>query len=387
MSETADVVIAGGGVTGVSAAYELACAGLRVRLFEGRRLAAMASGWTLGGVRQSGRDAAELPLAAAAVARWAGLDEELGAETHYRQRGNLRLARTPEEALRIRALVAEQRALGLDLDYLPDNAAVRAVAPAIGPAVLAASFCPTDGHADAIRTVEAYAGAARRAGAVVLEGVEVRAVRAELGRIVGAETSDGFVPTGAVVVAAGVHAPELLAPLGLDLPIAAQLVSVVRTAPAPPVFEQVFGVANADCAGRQEAGGAFRFTTGVGPWRGDVARWSNAALKPSPEVVAELVRRVGALVPAMAAAPVEAVWGGLIDLTPDALPVIDAPPQVRGLVVAAGFSGHGFGIAPTTGALVADLVLGRAPALDLAAFRLDRFAARTAPAAELTLHG
>jgi sarcosine oxidase subunit beta len=387
MSARADVAIVGGGVTGVAAAYELARAGARVRLFERHRLAAMGSGWTLGGVRQSGRHPAELPLARAAVARWAGLGQELGAETHYRRRGNLRLARTPDEAERIRALVASQRALGLDLEYLPDNASVRAVAPAIGAAVLAASFCPTDGHADPIRTVQAYAQAARRSGAVITEGIAVRAIRAERGRVVGLETPDGFVPADAVVVAAGVHAPELLATMGLDLPITAQVVSVVRTAPAPPVFDQVFGVANADCAGRQEAGGAFRFTTGVGPWRGDVARWSEAALKPPPEAVADLRRRVGALVPAMAQAPVEAVWGGLIDLTPDALPVIDALPQVRGLVVAAGFSGHGFGIAPLTGALVADLALGRVPALDLSAFRLARFAARTAPAAELTLHG
>ena len=102
----AEAIVVGGGITGLAAAHALAEAGLRVRLFEQRRLGAMASGWTLGGVRQSGRHPAELPLARAAVARWGVLAEVLGAETGYRRRGNLRLARDPAEAESPRAMVA-----------------------------------------------------------------------------------------------------------------------------------------------------------------------------------------------------------------------------------------------------------------------------------------
>ena len=117
----------------------------------------MASGWTLAGVRQSGRHPAELPLATAAVARWEHLGEELGADVEYRREGNLRLARSPEEVPVIQTIVAEQRGLGLDLTFLPDNAAVREIAPAIAESVLAASYCPTDGHANPIATVQAFA--------------------------------------------------------------------------------------------------------------------------------------------------------------------------------------------------------------------------------------
>src|SRR5438477_12162501 len=114
------IVIIGGGITGTSAAAELAREGQAVTLIEKHGVAAMASGWTLGGVRQSGRDPAELPLARAAVAMWSGLHDTLDADVEYRRKGNLRLARNAAEAELIRALVASQRAQGLEIDFLPD---------------------------------------------------------------------------------------------------------------------------------------------------------------------------------------------------------------------------------------------------------------------------
>jgi sarcosine oxidase subunit beta len=99
------------------------------------------------------------------------------------------------------------------------------------------------------------------------------------------------------------------------------------------------------------------------------------------------VDRVAQVLPIAAEAPIARAWGGLIDLTPDALPVIDAPEYPSGLVIAAGFSGHGFCLGPVSGLLCADLALGRVPRHDLSAFRLDRFAGRVTAPAGLTLHG
>jgi sarcosine oxidase subunit beta len=111
------IVVIGGGITGTAAAAELARAGQSVTLIEKHRIAAMASAWTLGGVRQSGRDPAELPLARAAIALWSELAHTLGVDVEFRQGGNLRLARTPDEVQVIRQLVENQRALGLDLHF------------------------------------------------------------------------------------------------------------------------------------------------------------------------------------------------------------------------------------------------------------------------------
>jgi sarcosine oxidase subunit beta len=131
--------------------------------------------------------------------------------------------------------------------------------------------------------------------------------------------------------------------------------------------------------------GRLRVTSGIGDWPHDVAAWTEARLMPPAGDLARLIERVSAVLPALADAQVARIWGGLIDLTPDALPVLDAP--AAGLVVAAGFSGHGFGIGPVSGQVAALLARGQRPNHDLSAFRLSRFADRTGPMAELTLHG
>lgn len=368
-----DVVVIGGGISGAAAAYELAKAGARVALVEKGTLASMASGWTLAGVRQSGRDPAELPLAQAAVRRWEKLAEELDADIEYRQEGNLRLARTPEEVAQIRQMVAQQQALGLELDFLPDNRAVREVAPALSEAVLAASFCPTDGHANPIATVQAYGRAAERAGAQMLFQTAVTRIVASGGRVQGVETTAGPLSADAVVLAAGIYSDRLCATVDVPLPLHLVHVSVVQTAPVPPLLKQVLGVANADVAGRQEVGGRLRFTASTGPWTHPDRELRLEDILPPAQTVAAVIQRTGHVLPAFLQAPIARVWGGLLDMTPDGLPVLDRIDAVQGLVVTAGFSGHGFCLGPITGQIAAELVQGKAPSLPLAPFRWDRF--------------
>ncbi len=385
---TTEVVVIGGGISGTAAAYELACAGAKVTLLEQGSLASMASGWTLAGVRQSGRHAAELPLATAAVARWEHLGEELGADVEYRREGNLRLARSPVEVPMIQTIVAEQRDLGLDLTYLPDNAAVREIAPAIAASVLAASYCPTDGHANPIATVQAFAGAAERYGARLRTETAVIAIDASGGYIRGVRTAGGDIAADVVVVAAGVYTARLCASLGLDLPIQVSRVAVVQTVPLPPLIRQVLGTAGADFAGRQEVGGRFRLTGGGRSWSHrleDLAHGDDPVLPPAEDVIVALTRGIEVL-PALGDARVAKVWGGLLDMTPDAMPIIERTPEFEGLVVAAGFSGHGFCLGPVTGQIVRDLVLQRTTSFPIEPFRGERFVGFT-PGVEATLHG
>jgi sarcosine oxidase, subunit beta len=381
------IVIIGGGITGAAAAAELAREGLAITLIEKRSIAAMASGWTLGGVRQSGRDPAELPLARAAVAMWGGLAETLDADVEYRRTGNLRLARTPAEVDIIRALVLTQQALGLELHFLSDNDAIRAVAPAISRNVLAASYCPTDGHANPVKATRAFARFAKEHGAAIREGVAALAITVKGDRVTGVDSSEGFIPADRVIVAAGVNTRSLLSPLGADLPLSIRITHVVQSEPVPNCLLPVFGVANADCAGRQEADGRLRFSSGAGAWPGDPSEWTERSLAPSASRIRSIVDRVAQVLPIAGEAPIARAWGGLIDMTPDALPVIDAPGFPSGLVIAAGFSGHGFCLGPVSGSLCADLALGRVPRHDPSAFTLARFAGRVTTPSQLTLHG
>ncbi len=384
-----DVIIIGGGISGTAAAYSLAKEGVAVALLEQHDLAAMASGWTLAGVRQSGRHPDELPLAMAAVEIWKDLGAELDAEIEYRQKGNLRLARDDAEIAIIRRLVDEQQALGLDLDYLDDNSAIRAIAPAISDAVVAASFCPTDGHANPKATVNAYARAAERLGAEIHLGETVDEILVERGRVVGARTQKAIYNAPSIVITTGIHTPVLLEPHGLSLPLALRMVTVVRTRPLPPLFDQVFGTANAICAGRQETSGRLRITGGSQVWQGVVEKANDGhpVIRPQTSAVQGVIERGSFFLPAFGQAPLEDVWAGLLDMTPDGLPVIEATPEIDGLVVAAGFSGHGFGIGPITGQLVRDLVLERPSNLSLDAFRRERFLTNDHSQVEPTLHG
>ncbi|WP_108660749.1 NAD(P)/FAD-dependent oxidoreductase [Acuticoccus kandeliae] len=383
-----DVLVIGAGITGAAAALELAQSGASVEIVDTYGPAAMASGWTLAGVRQSGRHPAEMPLAQAAVAGWPTLAERLGGETHYRQEGNLRLACTEAEIAHIKGLVDSHRAQGLDLDFLPTLEDVRTITPALSDRVMAASFCPTDGHADPNATVASFIAAGARHGVRLSTGEAVERFETQGGKIVAALTATRRITPGAVVLAGGVQVNRLLEPLGAAIPFRITIVTVIRSTPTAPILKPVLGTAGAVFAARQEWNGRLRFTSGSEPFVGTLTeRDGRPFAAPNIRRLRDTIDRVGAVLPPVLDCEIEAVWGGLLDLTPDALPVIDRAPGLDNLVVAAGFSGHGFCIGPVTGPLAADLALGRPPRLSLEAFRFARFNALDGPAAPLTLHG
>ena len=379
-----DIIVIGGGISGTATAYELARRGVRVTLVERGDLASMASGWTLAGVRQSGRHPAELPLAQAAVRRWQTLAEELGHDVEYRQEGNLRLARMEDEVPAIRQVATDGAAAGIPIELIDGGDAVRELAPALTPGIVAASYCPTDGHANPTLTVRAFAEAARRPEATILTQTEVRGVLVDGGRVRGVVTQSGELAAEAVVVAAGIYTPRLLAPLGLDLPMNITLVPMLQTEQLTPTLRQVLGVADGGFAGRQEVSGRFRLGGTPVPWReGD---HTTANVMPTLAQVQRTIADATALIPALATARIHRSWGGLIDRTPDVLPVLERSRAIAGLVIGAGFSGHGFCLGPVTGEILADLATEGSTRHAIAPFALDRFGARTEQAV-LQMHG
>ncbi len=382
------IIVIGAGITGLATAHALAEDGAEVTLIDTYGPAAMASGWTLAGVRQSGRDPAELPLAREAVALWAELDEMLGAPTVYRRSGNLRLARDAGEAGRITALVAEQAAAGLDIS-LVEGGDLRALAPALSQEIVCASYCPSDGQAEPLLVAHAYLAAARKLGVRFRFGTRVIGIESAGGRFRAVSTDAGPFGADACLVAAGIGTRALLAPLGLDLPLRTPLVTVALSEPVAPCLEQVLGTAGADVAARQQADGRLRVSSGILPWDRQLMHDDQGRPRASPDAatLSRMLMRVAEVLPAFATTPVEKFWGGVIDLTPDALPVLGPVPGIAGLHVAAGFSGHGFCLGPVIGRVMRDLLLGRGQDRDLAAFAFDRFGEGARSAASLTLHG
>jgi sarcosine oxidase subunit beta len=292
-------------------------------------------------------------------------------------------------------MVEAQSRAGLEIRML-DRDALGRLAPAVSPNVLGASYCPTDGYADPHLTVQAFIDAAMRAGARVRFGEAAIAIAVAGARVTGVVTERERIACARVVLATGVLGNHLLQPLGLQVPLTLRAVTVLRTAPVAPVLAQVIGVADASCAGRQEAGGRFRFTGSGGPWM-DGTDWTDAPpvqgrragprLMPPVREVAHVAELFGALVPAALEAPLDETWTGLLDQTPDALPVFEATEVPRGLVIGMGFSGHGFCLGPVTGRILAALARDETPNLPIEPFALARFSTGTYAAEPVTLHG
>lgn len=371
-----DVVIIGGGISGTAAAYELARLGVPVTLVEQGTLASMASGWTLAGVRQSGRLAPEIPLAMAAVERWGYLSEELGADVEYRRNGNLRLMLNEDARPATLERIAAENAMGLKVEYLADNQSVREVAPALAEWIPGASFCPTDGHANPTAAVGAFAAAAQRLGANILTETQVQGIEVSGGKVQGVRTSAGIIPADVVVVAAGIYTNALTSPLGIEIPYELYRVAVIQTTPLPPLIDQVLGTSAGDFAGRQQADGRYRFTDGGSHWPHALEDLADGyePIMPTLQTVHNAVTSATALLPAVQAARVARIWGGLVDITPDEIPVIERSQEIEGLVMAAGFSGHGFCLGPVTGQILRDLVVEGETPYPIEPFQLSRLA-------------
>jgi sarcosine oxidase subunit beta len=353
----AEVVIIGAGVVGCSTAYRLALAGIRTVVLDrqGPAEGAAASATSAGGVRQQGRDPRELPLAMAAIRLWATLERELEADVHYRRGGNLRLIEAEADLPAIEQQVAAERAGGLDVE-LVSGERLRSLAPALAPQVIAAVSCPSDGQADPVLTTRAFAAAARRAGATLVANCPARGLLRRGGAVSGVETASGTISAGCVLLAAGVWSAELAATIGLDLPLQPLALQMLLSEPAPPVLEQVLGgTGSRRLSLKQRRDGAFLIGGGW-PGDGDIAA---ATCTVRPESVAASWAEAVAVLPAVAQSRLARSWCGLEAASFDGVPLVGAVPEASGLYLAAGFSGHGFALAPATGQQLAALLQGR----------------------------
>jgi sarcosine oxidase subunit beta len=364
-----DVIVIGAGVMGCAIAYQLARAGVGVTVVEREGVASGGSGRNGGGVRAQWRFPSELPWAVASIELFETLDEELGIDSEYRQTGNLILAASEAELEEYRAGVAEQRAAGLDTCLLEREEVFR-LAPALdrGAPIVGARYCRTDGSCNPIAVTYGYATAAQRLGARLLLHTPVTALRIRGGAVAGVETPQGPIAAKTVVLAAGPWSVPLAREADVQLPIVPHRHHVLVTEPIPPLMEP-FGIhLDSGAWWRQARNGSMH----VGLGQETPPTYSQRA---EATWVRDAGRAILTFLPALRHVKVLRCWAGLYDVTPDACHIVDWAPGIEGLLVVAGFSGHGFALGPVTGKLVKELLVEGRPSLPLQPFALARFGA------------
>jgi sarcosine oxidase subunit beta len=364
----ADVAIVGGGTAGCSTALHLRRRGASVVLLERGVCGGQASGVNYGGVRQQGRDLAELALARRSRAMWDRLAEIVGSDCEFVASGHIKLARSDADMAELESYQEAVRPYGLALELLGRDD-LRARYPFLGDAAVGGSLCAEDGAANPRLVAPAFARAARAAGADIREHASVTMLERDGARFRLRTTSGIEVSAAILVNVAGAWGHEIAAHFGESVPEDVIGPNMCVTEPVPFFMAPNFGVCGGGIYVRQIPRGNVIFGGG----RGIADR---ARLRAYPVAMSSLnsIRQTIALVPRLRHAQIIRSWTGIEGVMPDDLPVIGPSQTTPGLFHAFGFSGHGFQLGPVMGAVLTELILDGATSTPIAAFDIRRFA-------------
>jgi glycine/D-amino acid oxidase-like deaminating enzyme len=414
LPDSADVVVVGGGIVGVCTALQLALHGVSVVVCEKGFVGGEQSSRALGWVRVTGRDPRDIPLNLEGRRVWAGLDAAIGGKTGYHTAGILYVAGTASDLADYEHWLTVARTLGVDSTILTAEQA-KAHIPATSAPVVGALYTAGDGCAEPTLATGAIADGARNRGARIITGCAVRGFETRAGRVSGVVTEKGPIACHAVLIAGGIWSGLFCGNHDLDLPLLAVGSYLLRTSPldGPDIC-----VRNGASGLRRNLDGGYTlgspqeladitpemFARCLQFWPALKSRWSMTRLRLGQSFVdawntprhwrldaqspfeRDRVHDIApapwstkvwsdacVLYPFLKHATVTEDWGGMIDVTPDTLPVISPIDRVPGLFVAGGFSGGGFGAGPGAGQLAAQLITGATPSVDPSPYRYTRF--------------
>lgn len=420
LPESVDVVVVGGGIIGVSSALYLSEKGLRVALCEKGTIAGEQSSRNWGWVRVTRRDSRELLLSMESLRLWRTLDRDLGIDTGFTESGILAVSNKDDVLARHLRWLARARDMAgdaLDTREVSKEEIARLM-PGASVSFKGGIYTPSDGRAEPQKAAPAIANALRKRGVKILTPCAVRGVETSGGRVSAVVTEHGTIKCQAVVVAGGAWSRYFCGNLGISLPQLLTRASVLRTKPVEG--GPLCSVTTGDFAYRKRVDGGYTIAPGMRThaditpdafrlffkyiealksqmgvmqlrfgqrffeelkrprkWALDQPTVFEAVRTLDPDPVMNYVDN--GLIQFMKAYPelgtveVAQRWAGYMDVTPDAIPVISGVAALPGFFIGTGFSGHGFGIGPAAGKLMADLVTNDKPLVDPHLFRLSRF--------------
>ncbi len=415
--DAADVVVIGGGIVGVSTAWFLAKQGVRVVLCEKGHIAGEQSGRNWGWVRIQGRDEREIPMMQEALRIWDGFKDETGEDVGFVRRGCLFAARKDKEMKAFEEWVGVAGEYGIDsrlIDRDELGKHVRNASIEWAGAVITQS----DGRAEPHKATPAFARTAERAGASILTSCAVRGIETSGGSVSAVVTEHGVIRTSVVLCAAGAWSSLFCRSLGIAVPQLKVRGTVARTAPGDDVldgnlFDESLGIRRREDGGYTVAHGAilqhpitpatFRWSLKFIPallqelkvlrpsfgkeffeeltmprrWSlDDITPFEKTRVlnpEPSQRVLKGIRRNIDRMFPQLADTPIVESWAGMVETSPDVVPMIDAIDTLPGFHIATGFSGHGFGLGPGAGKAIAGMLTGEDTGIDIKPLRLSRF--------------
>ncbi|NHN87106.1 NAD(P)/FAD-dependent oxidoreductase [Acetobacter conturbans] len=368
----ADVIIAGGGVMGSATAFFARQLGLSVILLERDLVGQYASGTNFGNVRRQGRFLPQLPLANRSRELWGRLPQLLGEDVEFVAGGHVRVSFKEEDSQRLEKYAEDCKPYGLDLELYSGRRASERF-PMLSPDVNLASFSPLDGHANPRLAAPAFARAARRAGATVLERTEVLNISKNSEDFVVETTGGQRFVAPQLQISVGAWARKVAASFGEDLPLVARAPQMAVTEPVPyriyPVIGYASWVEEEGVYLRQVERGNIVFGGGRRSTVDLVAK--RARLDPLNTL--RQMPHMERLLPDFARLRIIRTWAGIESYTDDDIPVMGASRLVPGLFYAFGFCGAGFQLGPGVGATMADLLATGQTEIPLAPFNIARF--------------